>query len=91
VFFRATGINQATQIIKKIASFDFFSGFSSPLNTTELCLCFVLILVLFIKDKYFPDFKKLSKIQFYTYAFGLAILIYFLGVFDANSFIYFQF
>ncbi len=91
VFFRAKGLFNAKVILTKILSLQYFSGFSSPFSQSELVFCFGLIAVLFLRDSFIKSFKLKSNFNFYVQFVGLAILTYFLGFFDASSFIYFQF
>ena len=91
VFFRAKGMYNAKIILTKILSFQYFLGFSSPFSNAELTFCFVLIAILFLRDSFIKTFKLKSSVYFYVQFVGLALLTYFFGVFEATSFIYFQF
>jgi alginate O-acetyltransferase complex protein AlgI len=91
VFFRAKGMFNAKIILSKILSFQYFTGISSPFSSTELLFCFVLIGVLFYKDIFLKTFRVKSTSVFYFQFIGLLILTYLFGIFDATSFIYFQF
>lgn len=91
VFFRATGIHNATVILGKILSFDFFSGYSMPYTNAEFILCWLLIGFLILKDFFVRDFSTESTPKFYLMFIGLAVLSYLLGIFTGDQFIYFQF
>jgi alginate O-acetyltransferase complex protein AlgI len=91
VFFRATGISNSVIILKKILSFDYFSGFQMPYSWQEFVFCWILIILLFLKDIYVRQINTENTIRFYLKFVGLAIACYFLGVFGSNQFIYFQF
>jgi alginate O-acetyltransferase complex protein AlgI len=91
VFFRAKGIFNAKIILSKILSFQYFTGISSPFSSTELLFCFVLIGILFYKDIFLKSFKVKNTSVFYFQFLSLLILTYLFGIFDATSFIYFQF
>jgi alginate O-acetyltransferase complex protein AlgI len=91
VFFRATGIGNATVILTKILTFDFFSGYTMPYSVNEFILCWLLILGLFLKDIYVKEIETRNTSAFYVKFIGLTVLCYFLGVFSGEQFIYFQF
>jgi alginate O-acetyltransferase complex protein AlgI len=91
VFFRAKGIHNAKVILTKLLSFDFFSGYSMPYSVTEFVFCWLLILVLFLKDVFAQEIETKNTPLFYAKFVGLAVLCYFFGVFSGEQFIYFQF
>jgi alginate O-acetyltransferase complex protein AlgI len=91
VFFRAKGMFNAKIILTKILSFQYFTGISSPFSSGELLFCALLICVLFYKDIFLKSFKVKTNLLFYFQFISLLILTYLFGIFDATSFIYFQF
>ncbi len=92
IFFRANTIADAFEIIRRIFSTSFFQGIHSmKLNTTELIFCMALIILLSVKDRFIPKVESISTPKFFGVSALMLILIYFFGVFNANSFIYFQF
>lgn len=91
VFFRARGIYNAKVILKKIFTFDFLGGFSMPYSVNEFVFCWILMVVLFLKDIYVKEIDTKNTSTFYLKFIGLAIVCYFLGIFTSNQFIYFQF
>ncbi|MES2796847.1 MAG: MBOAT family O-acyltransferase [Bacteroidota bacterium] len=91
VFFRASGIFDATQIFKKIAQLNFADELPNIMNTNELIFSFILIFALLLKEKFYFSFRPLGSIQFGILFVFLLFLTYFLGVFSNQQFIYFQF
>ena len=91
VFFRASGMHNATVILGKLLRFDFFSGYSMPYSVPEFLFCWLLIAVLFLKDIFAREIAVRNTPVFYLKFAGLAILCYFFGVFSGEQFIYFQF
>ena len=91
VFFRAQGLSNAMTILTKIFSFSEYTVFSSPLATTELWFSFLVILILMLKEIYFPKIDTSKTPEFYVMFSGLVLICYFFGVFTSNQFIYFQF
>jgi hypothetical protein len=91
VFFRAKNIHDATVILHKISFTSLTDTLQSPLNQAELVFCFMLIGLLMLKDWKFFYVDTSSNKKFWLLTGGLAFLTYFLGVFETNQFIYFQF
>ncbi|CAH0995617.1 Peptidoglycan O-acetyltransferase [Emticicia aquatica] len=91
VFFRAKGFTNSMIIFQKIFNFSNYDSIATPLNTNEMIFCWVLILILLLKDKLMMKISTQKTPQFYLKFVGLLLLCYFLGVFSSNQFIYFQF
>jgi D-alanyl-lipoteichoic acid acyltransferase DltB (MBOAT superfamily) len=91
VFFRAQGLSNALTILSKIADFNSYANFYSPLSTNELCFSGLVILLLMIKEVYVPIIDTRKTPIFYMKFVGLMAISYFFGVFTSNQFIYFQF
>lgn len=91
VFFRARGVHNAKTILTRIFTMDVTEGFTMPFSTTEFVFCWILILFLFLKDIYARTISTENTPMFYLKFCGLVLACYFLGVFNANQFIYFQF
>ena len=91
IFFRARGLGNAKIIISKLFNPSTYEGFDSPFNQTELIFCFVLILFLMFKERFYPKIEVKTTPAFYVKFSLLAVACYFLGVFTSNQFIYFQF
>ncbi|MBP6411256.1 MAG: MBOAT family protein [Pseudarcicella sp.] len=91
VFFRANGLNNALNIFKKLINWQYILPTNSPLNSLEIVFCFVLILTLMLKEKYYFNISTKSNFKFYTILISLLTLSYFFGVFENQQFIYFQF
>lgn len=91
VFFRATGIHNATIVLKKILTFNTEGGFKMPYNNIEYIFCYLLIGILFLKDIYARIINTDNTKGFVLKFVGLAVLCYFFGIFNSNQFIYFQF
>lgn len=91
VFFRATGIHNATIVLKKILTFNTEGGFKMPYNNIEYIFCYLLIGILFLKDIYARIINTDNTNGFVLKFVSLAVLCYFFGIFNSNQFIYFQF
>lgn len=91
VFFRAKGITNAKIILQKIFSFSFSDTISTPFHANEMIFCWLLIVLLLLKDKFWKVISTRNTPQFYVIFISFLVLSYFLGVFKANQFIYFQF
>jgi len=91
VFFRAKGTKDALIILKKIATCSIFQEFKSPLNSTEMWFSLMLIVFLLWKESKFFNIDTQNTYRFFTIVIFFALAIYFLGVFNTNQFIYFQF
>jgi D-alanyl-lipoteichoic acid acyltransferase DltB (MBOAT superfamily) len=91
VFFRAKGTTDAFIILKKIGTFSISQDFKSPLNSNEMWFSLVLILFLLWKEFKFFSINTQNTYRFYAIISLFALTIYFLGIFNTNQFIYFQF
>jgi alginate O-acetyltransferase complex protein AlgI len=91
VFFRANSLQDAFVIFEKIFSLNINDPLLSSLNRVEMIFSLFLITILLLKERYFFYISTASDSQFYGIFIGLIILNYFLGVFNTNQFIYFQF
>ena len=97
VFFRATNVNDAFYIITNFHKIDFneFFGVANS-STFNNIRSLILIGILIASDYYFEHAEKndiimKNNVIRYATAFVLAIIIYTQGIFDSESFIYFQF
>lgn len=91
IFFRAHGLSNAKTVIQKITELRFSDVIATPFSFNEMVFCWVLILVLLLKDKYARIISSENTPLFYVKFIGLMVTCYFLGVFTSNQFIYFQF
>ncbi|MDP5120771.1 MAG: MBOAT family protein [Spirosomaceae bacterium] len=91
IFFRAHGLSNAKTVILKITQLKFSDVIATPFSFNEMVFCWVLILVLLLKDKFARIISSENTPLFYVKFVGLMIACYFLGVFTSNQFIYFQF
>lgn len=91
VFFRANGLYDTSQIFKNLTHLNINDKLPNVLNSNELVLSFLLILLLIFKDKFYFYINTKSNFSFTILFSSLLILSYFLGVFTNNQFIYFQF
>ena len=91
VFFRANGLTNAKIIFQKIFNFDTYSIIATPFQPNEMIFCWVLILLLLLKDTFIKHISVKNTPQFYLKFTVLLVLCYFFGVFGSNQFIYFQF
>jgi alginate O-acetyltransferase complex protein AlgI len=91
VFFRAQSFPDAMLIFSKIAKISFSDPIISALNHTELVFSFILIAIVLLKEYYFAKIDTKSDLKFWLIFMGFVIINYLFGVFQAKSFIYFQF
>lgn len=92
IFFRAKNVGDAVLVIRTILDPHTYSAITtSVFNTTELGFSFFLIGVLLFKDNLWPKINTSSNLSFYMLSGAFAIVTYLFGVFNTNSFIYFQF
>lgn len=90
VFFRANKLSFA---------WDYITGMFTPgvgitrfgMTTAELALSGILIVVLMVREYHLRRHLIKSDTQFAAYCAGMVAACYFLGVFNENQFIYFQF
>ena len=97
IFFRANNLNDAFYVFKNAPKIDIRHFISIPIFSYFYYIsCFVFILLLFIVEYYNEHaginrlLLKSSKLTF-AYFSILFLLIYIFGVFEKQSFIYFQF
>lgn len=90
IFFRASDLNQAVQYIAGI-----FSGRTNypkaGMNGVEIILSFALIGIMLYRESAYKGFFIKSNLRFAVYVVMMVAVCYFLGVFNENQFIYFQF
>lgn len=88
IFFRAGSLSGAKSIFKGIAQGSWsISHFQLP----EILFCFLLILLISIKEYFHNVYELNVKKNFFAKVLILVVLIYFFGFFTENQFIYFQF
>lgn len=91
IFFRAHGLANARTVIQKITKLRLSDVIATPFSFNEMVFCWLLILVLVLKDKFARIISTENTPLFYVRFISLLILCYFLGIFTSNQFIYFQF
>lgn len=91
VFFRALTTNDALLVLQKVLAFNDMGAIQVAMQPAELLLCFVLILALLLEERWVGLVKQVNNRSFWMLMPILLLAIYFLGVFTANQFIYFQF
>ncbi|MDP1813903.1 MAG: MBOAT family O-acyltransferase [Leadbetterella sp.] len=91
VFFRAKGLYNAKIILSKVFDFGDYGSFSMPFTLNEFVFCWMLMIVLFLKDIFMKEIKTSNTPMFYAKFVGLLLVCYFFGIFSSNQFIYFQF
>lgn len=91
IFFRAPDFSTAFLIIGKIFSLSVFNPPSFILNNAEMIFSVLLIIFLFVKEKFLPIIYTNSDFRFYMLIALIAVVCYFFGVFNQKQFIYFQF
>lgn len=84
-------VNTSFLILKKIMNLSLADTIQSKLSLTEMWFSVVLIAFLFIKEKYMLHIPTKKTWLFFVTFIGLVFINYFLGVFNSNQFIYFQF
>jgi len=90
VFFRSPGIGTALRYLEGI--FCFRGGSSGwGLNGTEMVVSLCLIAVMLLREHCWKGHLIGSNGKFACYVGVMAVVCYFLGVFNENQFIYFQF
>jgi D-alanyl-lipoteichoic acid acyltransferase DltB (MBOAT superfamily) len=91
VFFRANNMRDALIVLKKIFLSSFNETLQTPLNNAELLFSVSLIALLLWKERYHFYLSTHNNRKFYSLFIILMALVYILGVFNTNQFIYFQF
>jgi D-alanyl-lipoteichoic acid acyltransferase DltB (MBOAT superfamily) len=93
VLFRANNIHDALYIFKNFTAISISSMIGVPtISLKFFIISLVLIPLLFVSEKY-QTFTKIDSIRVVNYmkVFFLFSLIYILGIFEVQQFIYFQF
>ena len=91
VFFRAKGTHDALVVLKKISLFSLSETIKTPLSQTEMLFSLILIVFLLWKEFKYFQINTQNTFRFYGLMLLFVITIYFLGIFETNQFIYFQF
>ncbi len=91
IFFRAAKPVHALKIIDKIFRVSVHDTLNFGLNTTEMWFCVFLIMALLFKEKFYNTVSVTNNYRFWSLILFLIAGCYFLGVFGAKQFIYFQF
>lgn len=91
IFFRANSFSHAIEIIKGIFKFSFEGSMTFGLNNNELIFSFILIILLFLKEKFFLKIDTHNTKVFIILFLLIAVVCYLFGVFGQKQFIYFQF
>ena len=91
VFFRATNMENAWLVLGKISHFSFHDTVSLCFYRYELIFCFLLIVLLCLKEKYWFTLNVSRHWKFYAINAIILFSCYFFGVFNLKQFIYFQF
>ncbi|GGM86757.1 alginate O-acetyltransferase [Dyadobacter beijingensis] len=90
IFFRAHNLQHALAILRALGTPARWGMPALPIGTGECLFCLLLTGVLFLKERYLPDYVPATRL--FWPSLGLAtFLCYLLGVFGSNQFIYFQF
>ncbi len=91
VFFRAKDLSNAKLIFQKMFTVSSYNSIATPFYFNEMIFCWILILILLLKDKFLTNISTQNTPRFYILFTLMLVLCYFLGVFTSNQFIYFQF
>lgn len=91
VFFRIAKFSEVKLFFKQLSSISFNDSIKFALNTNEILLSLLLVVLLIVAEKW--EWKKsLLKGNYFWIVFILSLTtIYFFGVFNLKQFIYFQF
>ncbi|MHA8065768.1 MBOAT family O-acyltransferase [Aquirufa sp. ROCK2-A2] len=91
VFFRIAKFSEVKLFFKQLSSISFNDSIKFALNTNEIILSLLLVVLLIVAEKW--EWKKsLLKGNYFWLVFILSLTtIYFSGVFNLKQFIYFQF
>jgi D-alanyl-lipoteichoic acid acyltransferase DltB (MBOAT superfamily) len=91
IFFRSSSVNDAYIILTKIFSLSWRDSINIGIHRNEIIFCFILILSLIVKEKYYFVMQTVKTYQFVIINIIILLGCYFLGVFNQKQFIYFQF
>lgn len=91
IFFRVDGLSNAKIVIQKITTLQLSDTVATPFSFNEMLFCWLLIILLILKDKFARIIPTENTALFYVRFVGLLVLCYFFGIFTSNQFIYFQF
>ncbi len=91
IFFRANNLSDAILIIKEIGESSYKQHLLTSMNWNEIVFSFILIVLLFCKEKWLYTLPSKNNTLFYSFVFTMVTLCYFFGEFTLNQFIYFQF
>lgn len=91
VFFRIAKFSEVKLFFKQLSTISFNDSIKFALNTNEILLSLLLVVLLIVAEKW--EWKKsLLKGNYFWIVFILSLTtIYFFGVFNLKQFIYFQF
>ncbi|WP_221391263.1 MBOAT family protein [Dyadobacter sp. NIV53] len=90
IFFRASSVSQAFEIIQKIFTPSAYTGTHIAINSGEYVFSIGLLLLLIFKDRYFAHFMPKTSVFWFLFI-PTCLFCYLFGVFTSNQFIYFQF
>jgi alginate O-acetyltransferase complex protein AlgI len=91
IFFRSFNISWALNIINEIIHTSTNDTLNMPFNWVEFYFCIFLISLLILIEKNITYLLFSSRYWFYLKFSVLILLVYLIGVFNENQFIYFQF
>ncbi len=91
IFFRANNLSDAILIIKEIGESSYKQHLLTSMYWKEIVFSFILIVLLFCKEKWLYSLPSKNNTLFYSFVFTIVTLCYFFGEFTLNQFIYFQF
>jgi alginate O-acetyltransferase complex protein AlgI len=87
IFFRSASLGKSVIVLKTLAKGTWGLG---PINAVELFYCMLLIVFLMWRESVVNPYK-IKTGKFYLRMGIIGLVIYFLGIFGENQFIYFQF
>jgi hypothetical protein len=95
IFFRASSLTLAIEVIKKIFTSFGTPFYESPANIIYAILGILTLIIVDLKREFFNNgvsllYNKYSAIRWGTVV-AMVMVILFVGVFDGGQFIYFQF
>jgi alginate O-acetyltransferase complex protein AlgI len=90
VFFRSPSIKEAFHYLSRI--FHWTGGtFYVGLKMEEVWASVVLIAIMLLRERFLKSFYINNSLSYISYFVSFVIIVYMLGVFNENQFIYFQF
>jgi len=92
IFFRSPSLSDAKDIFQRIFSMSIFSSFNYTIaKKPVLIFCFLLIIILLLKERFWLRIPTKDTRLFYIVFSFILMACYVFGIFSNHTFIYFQF